>query len=124
MYAWVGKKGEGPEFAVVQMGVLTFIELAPEVVWPGARGVSGAAFRLHAGPVADVWHPDGGTSRTLIGARGALSVEWPIAGRLAGSVHAGAVVTGPVFEQGDLPAGVERRAPWRRWVSLGLRYRV
>jgi len=123
-YASVGVREEGREFAVVQKDVLTFVELAPEISWRCARTDSGAALRLHAGPVADVWHPDGGTSRTLIGARGALSVEWPITGRLASSVHAGAVVTPPVFEQGDLPAGFERRATWRRWVSLGLRYRL
>src|SRR5213076_111121 len=110
LYAGVGVVEEGPEFAVVQKGVLTLVELAPEVSWRFARTDSGAELRVHLGPVADVWHPEGGASRTLIGARGAVSVEWPIAGGLAGSVHAGAVVTSPVFEQGDLPAGFERRA--------------
>jgi len=124
LYASVGVTEENGDFAVVQKDLLTFVEVAPEVSWRFARTDSGAALRLHAGPVADVWHPDGSTSRTLIGARGALSVEWPIAGRLAGSVHAGAVVTGAVFEEDDLPAGFQRRATWRRSASVGLRYRL
>jgi hypothetical protein len=124
LYASVGVLAEGPDFAVVSKHVLTFVELAPEVSWRFARTDSGAEFRVHLGPMADIWHPDGGTSRTLIGAHAALSLEWPIAGPVVGAVRTGAAVTGPVFERGDLPPGFERRATWRRWVALALRYRL
>jgi len=124
LYASVGVTEEGPDFAVVSKHVLTFVELAPEVSWRFARTDSGAGFRVHVGPMADIWHPDGGTSRTLLGARAALSLEWPIAGRVAGAVRTGVAVTGPVFEKGDLPPGFARRATWRRWVAVALRYRL
>jgi len=29
-----------------------------------------------------------------------------------------------VFEKGDLPPGFARRATWRRWVAVALRYRL
>ena len=124
LYASVGVTEEGPDFAVVSKHVLTFVELAPEVSWRFARTDSGAGFRIHVGPMVDIWHPDGGTSRTVIGARAALSLEWPITGRAAGAVRTGVAVTGPVFERGDLPPGFERRATWRRWVAVALRARL
>jgi len=41
---------------------------------------------------------------------------------VTGSVRLAAALTGSVFESGELPSQVVRRAMWRRTVSVGLHY--
>lgn len=123
-YTGAGVIGENSDVAVEQKGVLTLVELAPDASLRIARTASGTEFRVSAGPVLDVWSENGGGTRTRAGAQAAVSVEWPIIERLAGSVRAAATLTGSVFDASELPAGVERRAMWRQSVALGVRYRL
>jgi hypothetical protein len=115
---------EGPDAGAVVKHILDLVEVAPEVSLLVAATPAGAALRVHAGPLVDVWSPDGGDDRTRVGGHAAASLEWPIAGRLAGVVRAGAAVTGSLFNADELPPGFVRRAMWRRTVSLGARYRL
>jgi hypothetical protein len=124
LYGEAGLVDENGEVAVVQKGVFALLELAPEVSLRIARSGTGTDVRIHAGPVFDVWTEQGGGGRIRDGAQGAVSADWPVAGRLAGTVRATVARTSSVFDAGELPVDFERRAMWRRSLSLGLRYRL
>ncbi len=109
---------------IVAKGALDWYEVAPEVAVLLGKRESGAAVRVHAGPLIDIWSPDGADTRTRVGGHAGVSLEWPLSVRFAGSIRAAAAVTGSLFDPGELPPGFERRVMWRRSVSLGLGYRL
>jgi hypothetical protein len=129
----VGAALAGPDVIAENSGVgaiiknaLDLFEIAPEAALlvgqtPARERV---ALRVHAGPLIDIWAPQGEDARTRLGGHAGLSLEWPLGARFAGSVRAAAALTPSLFRDGELPAGFERRALWRRSVSLGLRYRL
>ena len=121
--ARAGLVAENGTAAAVQKGFFTLLELAPEGSIRLAETGAGTELRLHAGPLVDFWTLEEGDNRTRAGAHVALSAGWPIAGRVTGSVRVSAALTGSVFDAGELPSQLARRAMWRRTVSVGLRYR-
>jgi len=115
---------ENNSVGAILKDALDLFEVAPEVALLLGRTGPGLAVRVHAGPLIDVWSPQGGDTRTRLGGQAGLSLEWPATRRFAGSLRGAAALTGSLFKQGELPPGFERRAMWRRSVSLGLRYRL
>ena len=115
---------ENSSVGAVLKDVLDLFEVAPEVALLLSRTGPGVAVRVHAGPVIDIWSPEGADTRTRTGGQAGLSLEWPVSRRFAGSLRAAAALTSSLFREGELPPGFERRAMWRRSVSLGLRYRL
>ena len=57
---------------------LDLFEIAPEAAVLVGRTPSGVAVRFHAGPLIDVWAPQGEDVRTRVGGHAALSLEWPL----------------------------------------------
>jgi len=114
------------ENAVVTINdFLTLYEAALDFSWRIAQTGTGAGVRAHAGPVLDLWTVSGEDGpRARWGALAALTVEFPLGRRFAGSVRAGGALTPSVFEPGELPPEFVRRAMRRGSVSLGIRYRV
>jgi hypothetical protein len=82
---------------------------------------AGSAVWLEAGPAAGVWKAKTGERRTRLGASGGLAALVPIGGRTSASLHVEGGVSASVLDPADLPAGVRRRATWRRGVSLSVR---
>ena len=115
---------ENSSVGAILKGALDLFEVAPEVAVIVGRTGPGLAVRVHAGPLIDIWSPQGADTRTRTGGQAGLSLEWPVSRRLAGSLRVAAALTGSLFKEGELPPGFERRAMWRRSVSLGLRYRL
>ena len=115
---------ENSSAGAIVKDALDLFEIAPEAAVLVGRTPSGVAVRFHAGPLIDVWAPQGEDARTRVGGHAALSLEWPLTARLAGSVRGGVALTSSLFNEGELPGGFELRAMWRRSVSLGLRYRL
>src|SRR3989441_8718036 len=115
---------ENSSVGAILKDALDLFEVAPEVAVTLGRTGPGLAVRVHAGPLIDVWSPQGGAPRTRLGGQAGLSLEWPVTRRFAGSLRGAAALTGSLFKQGELPPGFERRAMWRRSVSLGLRFRL
>src|SRR2546426_4916912 len=103
---------------------LDLFEVAPEVALLLGRAGPGPAVRVHAGPLIDIWSREGEDTRTRAGGQAGLSLEWPVSRRFAGTLRGAAALTSSLFREGELPPGFERRAMWRRSVSLGLRYRL
>src|SRR2546426_10922393 len=115
---------ENSSVGAILKGALDLFEVAPEVAVIVGRTGPGLAVRVHAGPLIDIWSPQGADTRTRTGGHAGLSLEWPGSRRFAGSLRVAAALTGSLFKEGELPPGFERRAMWRRSVSLGLQYRL
>ncbi len=123
MYAKTGIAGEQGGMAFVQYGIASFWEIAPQASFRLARFGVGVDVRLEAGPAVQLWRL-AGESRNRVGARAAAGLEWPLARALTGSLRVGGTLSRSVFDAGDTPAGVERRATRRVGVAVGLRYRL
>ena len=121
LHAKTGLAAEGPTVAVVQYDLGSLWEVAPEFAIVVARFGAGVAARVEAGPAFDFWNFDG-EHRNRVGGRAGVTLEWPLARALIGSLRVGGVLTGSVFDPADVPAGVERLATRRLAVAIGLRY--
>jgi len=115
---------ENSSVGAILKDALDLFEVAPELALLLGRVGPSPAVRVHAGPLIDVWSPEGADTRTRTGGQVGLSLEWPVSRRFAGTLRGAAALTSCLFKEGELPPGFERRAMWRRSVSLGLRYRL
>jgi hypothetical protein len=123
LHAETGLGAEGQGVAVVQYGIGSLWEIAPEISLGVARFGTGVEARVEAGPAIDLWNFDG-EQRNRVGGRAAAVLEWPLARALMGSLRVSGVVSGSVFDAADAPSGVERRATRRFGVAVGLRYHL
>jgi hypothetical protein len=123
LYAKTGIAGEQGGLAIVQYEAASLWEIAPLASFRLARFGAGVEARLEAGPAFELWDLDG-ESRNRVGGRVAAVVEWPLARALMGSLRVSGVSSGSVFDPGDTPGGVERRATRRFGVAVGLRYQL
>jgi len=123
MYARTGIAGEQGDVAVVFYDAASLVEFAPELSIRLARFGAGLAARVEGGPAVDVWEIEG-VSRTRVGARGGIALEWPLGGRFTGSLRATGVVSPSVINTGETPGGVERSSTRRGGVSIGVGYRL
>jgi hypothetical protein len=123
LHAETGLVAEGQGVAVVQYGIGSLWEIAPEISLGVARFGTGVEARVEAGPAIDLWNFDG-ERRNRVGGRVAAVLEWPLARALMGSLRMSGVFSGSVFDAADTPSGVERRATRRFGVAVGLRYRL
>jgi hypothetical protein len=123
LHAETGLVAEGQGVAVVQYGIGSLWEIAPEISLGVARFGTGVEARVEAGPAVDLWNFDG-EQRNRVGGRAAAVLEWPLARALMGSLRVSGVLSGSVFDAADTPSGVERRATRRFGVAVGLRYQL
>ena len=121
LHAETGLVAEGQGVAVVQYGIGSLWEIAPEISLRVARFGTGVEARVEVGPAVDLWNFDG-EQRNRVGGRAAAVVEWPLARALMGSLRVSGVLSGSVFDAADTPSGVDRRATRRFGVAVGLRY--
>src|SRR5256884_2179186 len=113
---------ENSSVGAILKGALDLFEVAPEVAVTLGRTGPGLAVRVHAGPLIDIWSPEGADTRTRTGGQVGLSLEWPVSRRFARSLRGSAAVTASLFREGELPPGFGLRAMSRPSVSLGLPY--
>jgi len=123
LHAETGLVADGQGVAVVQYGIGSLWEIAPEISLGVARFGTGVEARVEAGPAVDLWNFDG-EQRNRVGGRVAAVLEWPLARALMGSLRVSGVLSGSVFDAADAPSGVERRATRRFGVAVGLRYQL
>ena len=110
------------DLTVIQEHQLRLLEIAGFVSWHLAQIGTASRLRLEAGPVLDVWMPEGASSRSRFGAALALSWAFPVSPRLDAAVRLEGTLTGSLFDPADVPASAERRATWRRGVGFALRW--
>ena len=119
----------GPEVAVATEGAFTTFSVAPEAIVRIATLGAGNEFRVHAGPLFEIWDLIDMDSRTRMGAQGSLSLDIPLGERFRGAVLAGGAVVSSPYNEGDLDLGpdaptYQRRALWRRNFAVGLSYKL
>jgi hypothetical protein len=102
LYSKSGAGVESATIAVEEKGVVKMYAVAPEVSLLVARPGPGGALRLRLGPSFDRWALTGGDTTWRVGARAAVSLEWPLGGPWIGSLQAGAAVSAGVFDAEDL----------------------
>lgn len=118
-----GVQFEDEDIAAESRGILGLMEVSPQVAFVVLRPRE-VAFRLHLGAVLDHWSPEGGSTRTALGGLGALSLDVPFSSRFGAEVRWETILTGSVFEEGELPPGFSLKSGWsERWV-LGVKYRL
>lgn len=120
-YGTAGFALEGPDFLVVDRTVrFTFYQLAPVIEIPLTGLGTDGRLVLTGGPVVALWRLTDQPNRTRLGGRLGLSLPVWFGQALAGVVRLDGVVTGSVFEEGELPVEFIRPATWRVQVSLGV----
>lgn len=124
LYSSGGVGVENGSVSVEEKGVLKLAEVAPEASLRVAEPGPGGALRLHAGPVIGRWSPKDVPRRTRVGARAAISLDWPLAGRWTGTLEAGVAMSSSVFLNDEVPEGYVLRAMWRRALSAGIQVRL
>ncbi|HVH68764.1 MAG TPA: hypothetical protein VM716_12925 [Gemmatimonadales bacterium] len=122
-YAKTGIAGEQESLAAVQYDAASFWEIAPQVSWRLARFGAGVEVRIEAGPAFTFWDLNG-EKRNRVGGRAAAAFEWPLTEVIAGSLRVCGTLSESIFDQAEVPAGVERRATRRLGGAVGLRYRL
>ena len=123
-YASAGLALEGADALSAVKGVFSVYSVSPEAVYRIATLGTANQLAVHAGPLFEVWSVVDEDSQTRVGFQGAVSLNVPLGGRIAGSVMAGAAVIPSPFGQDQLDPTFERRALWRRRFAVGLSYRL
>ncbi len=123
-YASAGLALEGADAVSAVKGVFSVYSVSPELLYRIATLGSENQLMLHGGPLVEVWSVADEDSQTRVGVQGAVSLNVPLGGRIAGSVMAGAAVTPSPFGQNQLDPTFERRALWWRRFAVGLEYRL
>jgi hypothetical protein len=123
-YASAALALEGPDALSAVKGVFTVYSISPEVVYRIAAVGSANQLLVHGGPLFEVWSVVDEDSQTRVGIQGAVSLNLPLGGRLAGSLMAGAALIPSPFGKAQLDPSFERRALWRRRFAVGLDYRL
>jgi hypothetical protein len=123
-YAEAALALEGEDATASIDGVFKVLSILPEAVYRLATLGPVSELRLHAGPLFEMWDIVDEDTRFFVGAQGAVSLDVPLGGRLAGMVLGGLAVSPSPFENDELGDGFEPRTLWRRRFAGGLRYRL
>ncbi len=123
-YGTPGIAGEATDFTFVFPSQASVFEFTPGISYVVARVGTGGDLRVEAGPAVSWWNIGGLDQRLRVGAHAGVAYQWPVAGRWTGSVRANLAVTPSIFSADELPSALERRATWRRGVSVGVGYRI
>ena len=114
---------DGQPLALVLHNTGKVLEMAPEFSYRLVRLPRGLAFRLHAGPLIDIWKLEGEDGvRTRGGGLVAVSAEFPVTAKLHGIVRVSGAITSGLFERSDLPPEFKLEGMRRAGIGLGLRY--
>lgn len=122
-YGSPGLAAEIPGGAFIDTKAMHFYSGSPEVTVRVLHVGPAGALRVGGGGDLWVWSLTGADSRIRLGGHVSAVYEWPFAGRLLGTIHAGLALTPSIFDASELAAPFERRTMVRPSVSIGLRYR-
>jgi hypothetical protein len=107
--------------AILPGGGLLLLEAAPELrfrIWASAVGATLAA---HAGPVIDIWAPEGDDVRAAYGGMGGVTLTLPVTGRWSAAIRTDFAVTGSEATRDEESAEIRRAKTMRRGrLALGI----
>lgn len=110
------------DLSVIQEHQLRLVEIAGFLSWHVAQIGTASRLGVEAGPVLDIWMPEGASSRSRFGAVAAVSWAFPVSPRFDAALRLEGTLTGSLFDQADLPSSAQRRATWRRGAGFALRW--
>lgn len=116
-YGTSGLAATDGDITVIQEHTFKLYDISAIAAWRLTRLGVGTVL-LESGPVASIWKAKGGESRTRVGASAALALQIAMTPRYTGTIRAEVGISPSMFDQVDLPAGVERRATWRTGVAI------
>lgn len=122
-YGSPGLAAEIPGGAFVDTKGVHFVTGAPELTVRLLTVGTNGALRVGGGGDFTLWSIEGFDQRVTGGGHVTAMYEWPVAGRLLGSIQAGASLTRSLFNADEVDPSFQRRAMLRPSVSIGLRYR-
>jgi hypothetical protein len=100
---------------------LLLLEAAPELRWRLATSSTGALLLGHAGPVLDLWAPEGDDVRAAFGGSGGVTLALPVTGRWSATIRADLTVTGSEVTRDEASAEIRRANTMRRGrLALGI----
>jgi len=109
------------DFVLMDGGNMLLIEFSPEVRYRLVASNSGVSLHLSAGPLIDVWTPQGDDTRTVFGGIGGLTLSLPLAGEWLVDVRGDLAVTGSLLtEEEETPALIRESTMRRGRVALGI----
>ncbi len=101
------------------------VELAPELRYRLGATATGASWILHAGPLLDIWTPEGGDGRTVWGAAAGATLAIPIGTRWAVDVRTDFGITAATVTEAETSAELIRENSVRRGrLALGITRRL
>jgi hypothetical protein len=113
--------GKVGDFVVLPGANLKLVEFAPELRWRLTSTSSGAAFIGHAGPVVDIWAPEGDDVRAAYGGVGGVTLALPITARWSAVIRADLAVTGSEATRDEASDQIKRARTMRRGrLALGI----
>ncbi len=113
--------GTSAEIVVLPGAGLTLIELAPELSLRTTTTATGAQVVAHAGPVLDLWFPQGDDPRSAYGGMAGVTVFAPLTRRWHVSVRADLAITGSEVTRAEASNGIIRAKTMRRSrLALGI----
>jgi hypothetical protein len=118
-----GAVAENDETLVELKGSIELLQVAPEMFVVLARPGTGGALLLHAGVQLDHWSVDS-DGRDRVAGLAALSLDWPMTGRIVGTFRGGLAVGPSVFKEEELPDGFQSRLSWRGTIAAGVLLRL
>jgi hypothetical protein len=120
-YAAAALGQENPDLAILLKGAMTWVEATPEVAYQLATLGTDTELRAFAGPVVDLWLPDGDEPRVRAGGRVGLELLVPLGSSLAGTVRAHGGVSGSLFSDSEVPSDFHSKSMPNAGLALGLR---
>ena len=117
-YGTSGLAATDGNLTVTQEHAFKLYDLSSMAFWRLARLGAGTTVQIEAGPVLSIWKAKGGESRTRVGASAALALRIAMGPRYAAAMRVEGGLSPSLFDAADVPAGIERRAAWRRGVAI------
>ena len=117
--------GSVGDIVVLPGSRLAIMEVAPECSYRISTTPLGAALRVHAGPVLDLWYPSGGDMRSSLGGLAGASLALPLATRWEVSLRADLALTTSEVTKDEAGPGLIREGSMRRGrLAVGLTRRL
>jgi hypothetical protein len=113
--------GRSGDFVVIPGMHLLLLEFAPELRLRLGTTAAGANLLGHAGPVFDIWAPEGDDVRTACGGMAGLTLTLPLTRRWEVAVRSDIAITGSEATRAEASDQIRRAKTMRRGrLALGI----
>ncbi len=120
-YAATALGQDGPDLAILLKGAMTWLQATPELAYRLGTVGNNSELSAFAGPVIDVWLPDGDESRVRAGGRVGLELILPFGSGLAGVLRAHGGLSGSLFSDTEVPSEFRTKSMPNAGMALGLK---